>query len=165
MKKLLIPVLCLLFLAACGSSTKEIDISTDTAENADFSSADLARITDGMMNSLQANGFFQQYKAANAAAKAGHAAREGAQERHRRAHQHETRPREDPHPHDQRGARAVRRRPGVRHGARSAQPPGVRPLRQREGRARSASSSEPSTCSGARSAISARSTGARTSTT
>jgi hypothetical protein len=69
MKKLLIPVLCLLFLAACGSSTKEIDISTDTAENADFSSADLARITDGMMNSLQTNGFFQQYKAENAAQK------------------------------------------------------------------------------------------------
>lgn len=69
MKRLLVPVLCLLFLAACGGTTKEIDISTDTAENADFSSADLARITDGMMNSLQANGFFQQYKAANAAQK------------------------------------------------------------------------------------------------
>ncbi len=69
MKKLLIPVLCLLFLAACGGTTKEIDISTDTAENADFSSADLATITDGMMNSLQANGFFQQYKAENAGQK------------------------------------------------------------------------------------------------
>lgn len=69
MKKLLIPVLCLLFLAACGGTTKEIDIATDTAENADFSSADLARITDGMMNSLQANGFFQKYKAENAAQK------------------------------------------------------------------------------------------------
>jgi penicillin-binding protein activator len=66
MKKLLVPVLCLLFLAACGGTTKEIDISTDTAENADFSSADLATITNGMMNSLQANGFFQQYKAENA---------------------------------------------------------------------------------------------------
>jgi penicillin-binding protein activator len=69
MKKLLIPVLCLLFLAACGGTTKEIDISTDTAENADFSSADLATITDGMMNSLQANGFFQMYKAENAGQK------------------------------------------------------------------------------------------------
>jgi len=68
-KKLLIPVLCLLFLAACGGTTKEIDIATDTAENADFSSADLATITDGMMNSVAANGFFQQYKAANAAQK------------------------------------------------------------------------------------------------
>jgi len=64
MKKLLIPVLCLLFLAACGGpATREIDLSTDTAENADFSSADLARITDGMMNSLQANGFLQRFKA------------------------------------------------------------------------------------------------------
>lgn len=70
MKKLLIPVLCLLFLAACGGpATREIDIATDTAENADFSSADLATITDGMMNSLQANGFFQQYKAENAGKK------------------------------------------------------------------------------------------------
>lgn len=69
MKKLLIPVLCLLFLAACGGTTKEIDIATDTAENADFSSADLATITDGMMNSLQANGFFQMYKAENAGQK------------------------------------------------------------------------------------------------
>jgi uncharacterized protein (TIGR02722 family) len=70
MQKLLIPVLCLLFLAACGGpATREIDLSTDTAENADFSSADLARITDGMMNSLAANGFFQQYKAENAGQK------------------------------------------------------------------------------------------------
>jgi hypothetical protein len=70
MKKLLIPVLCLVVLAACGGpATKEIDIATDTAENADFSSADLATITDGMMNSIAANGFFQQYKAANAGRK------------------------------------------------------------------------------------------------
>ncbi|MCX5752875.1 MAG: hypothetical protein NTW97_04415, partial [Candidatus Krumholzibacteria bacterium] len=70
MKKLSIPVLCLLFLAACGGpATREIDIGTDTAEDADFSSADLARITDDMMNSLQANGFFQQYKAENAGQK------------------------------------------------------------------------------------------------
>jgi uncharacterized protein (TIGR02722 family) len=69
MKKLLIPVLCLLFVAACGGTTKEINLSTDTAENADFSSADLARITDGMMNSIQSNGFFQQYKAEHAGQK------------------------------------------------------------------------------------------------
>jgi len=43
--------------------TKEIDLATDIAESADFASADLARITDGMMNSISANGFFQQYKA------------------------------------------------------------------------------------------------------
>jgi uncharacterized protein (TIGR02722 family) len=69
MKRLLIPVLCLLFLAACGGTTKEIDISTDKAENADFSSADLATVTNGMMNSISANGFFQQYKAEHAAQK------------------------------------------------------------------------------------------------
>jgi uncharacterized protein (TIGR02722 family) len=63
MKKLLVPVLCLMFLAGCAGTTKEIDLSKDTAENADFSSADLARITDGMMNSISANGFFQQYAA------------------------------------------------------------------------------------------------------
>jgi len=70
MKKLWIPVLCLAFLAACGGpATREIDLATDTAEDADFSSADLARITDGMMNSIQANGFIQQYRAENAAKK------------------------------------------------------------------------------------------------
>ena len=70
MKKLLVPGLCLLFLAACGGTyTQEIDLSKDTAENADFSSADLARITDGMLNSIQANGFFQQYLAEHAGQK------------------------------------------------------------------------------------------------
>ncbi|HVO76754.1 MAG TPA: penicillin-binding protein activator LpoB [Candidatus Bathyarchaeia archaeon] len=70
MKKLLLPILCLLFVAACaGQTTKEIDLSKDTAENADFSSADLARITDGTMNSLSANGFFQQYAAEHAGQK------------------------------------------------------------------------------------------------
>ena len=69
MNKLLIPVLCLLFVAACGGTTKEIDLSTDTAENADFSSADLATITDGMMSSIAANGFFQQYRAGHAGEK------------------------------------------------------------------------------------------------
>ena len=69
MNKLLVPVLCLMFLAGCAGTTKEIDLSTDTAENADFSSADLARITDGMMNSISANGFFQQYVAEHAGQK------------------------------------------------------------------------------------------------
>jgi penicillin-binding protein activator len=70
MKKLLVPVLCLLFLAACGGTyTKEVDLSKDTAENADFSSADLARITDGMMSSIQTNGFIQQYEAQHAGEK------------------------------------------------------------------------------------------------
>jgi len=69
MRRLLIPVLCLMSLAACGGTTKEIDLSTDTAENADFSSADLARITDGMINSIQSNGFTQQYAAEHAGQK------------------------------------------------------------------------------------------------
>jgi hypothetical protein len=51
--------------AGCGTSTKEIDLSKDSAESADFASADLQRITDGMMNSIGANGFFQQYAAQN----------------------------------------------------------------------------------------------------
>lgn len=64
MKKLLIPVLCLAFFASCGGpSTKEIDIATDTAEDADFSSADLATITEGMMPSIAENGFCMRYKA------------------------------------------------------------------------------------------------------
>ncbi len=64
MKKLLIPVLCLVVLAACGGpATKEIDIATDTAEDADFSSADLATIMEGMMPSIAESGFLMQYKA------------------------------------------------------------------------------------------------------
>lgn len=69
MKKFAIPFLCLLLVAGCGSSTKEIDLETDVAESSDFASADLARITDGMMNSIAANGFFQQYKAEHGAEK------------------------------------------------------------------------------------------------
>jgi hypothetical protein len=70
MKRLWIPAMLLAFLVSCGGpATREIDLATDTAEDADFSSADLARITDGMMNSMQANGFIQQYKAENAARK------------------------------------------------------------------------------------------------
>jgi hypothetical protein len=53
MKKILAPIVCLLLVAGCGKSSKEIDLSKDTAESADFSSADLQRITDGMMNSIQ----------------------------------------------------------------------------------------------------------------
>jgi hypothetical protein len=53
MKKILAPIVCLLLVAGCGKSTKEIDLSTDSAESADFSSADLQRITDGMINSIQ----------------------------------------------------------------------------------------------------------------
>jgi uncharacterized protein (TIGR02722 family) len=70
MNKVFAVLLCLLLLPACsGKTTREIDLSTDVAEDADFSSADLARITDGMMNSLAANGLFQQYEAQNAGEK------------------------------------------------------------------------------------------------
>ena len=65
MRRILVPIICLLLVAGCGKSTKEIDLSKDRAESADFASADLARITDGMMNSIGANGFFQQYAAQN----------------------------------------------------------------------------------------------------
>ncbi|MCK4235976.1 MAG: hypothetical protein KAX38_02580, partial [Candidatus Krumholzibacteria bacterium] len=54
---------CLLFIAGCGTTTKEIDLSTDVAEDADFSSADYFKITDTMMNSLGSFGFFQMYAA------------------------------------------------------------------------------------------------------
>ena len=65
MRRILVPIVCLLLAAGCGTSTKEIDLSKDSAESADFASADLQRITDGMMNSIGANGFFQQYAAQN----------------------------------------------------------------------------------------------------
>jgi uncharacterized protein (TIGR02722 family) len=63
MKRMLVAIVCLLVVAGCGKSTKEIDLSKDVAESADFASADLQRITDGMINSMKANGFFDQYRA------------------------------------------------------------------------------------------------------
>jgi hypothetical protein len=70
MNKVFAVLLCLLLLPACsGKTTREIDLSRDVAEDADFSSADLARITDGMMSSLAANGLFQQYEAQHAGEK------------------------------------------------------------------------------------------------
>ena len=63
MKKLLVLSLCLLLAAGCGKKTREIDLSKDVAEDADFSSADYFRITDTMMNSLRSAGFFQLYAA------------------------------------------------------------------------------------------------------
>jgi uncharacterized protein (TIGR02722 family) len=69
MKRVLVPIMCLLLVAGCGKSTKEIDLSKDRAESSDFASADLQRITDGMMNSIGANGFFQQYAAQHVAEK------------------------------------------------------------------------------------------------
>jgi uncharacterized protein (TIGR02722 family) len=89
MKKILVPIVCLLLVAGCGKSTKEIDLSKDRAESADFASADLQRITDGMMNSIKPfaeelntstgehvtdgrflkDGFTQQYKSEHAGQK------------------------------------------------------------------------------------------------
>lgn len=54
-----------LLLSGCGTKTREIDLATDTAEDADFSSADLFRITDGMIASMQENGFHRRYAAAH----------------------------------------------------------------------------------------------------
>ncbi|MBN1884877.1 MAG: hypothetical protein JW876_05085 [Candidatus Krumholzibacteriota bacterium] len=60
----------LLFLVGCSrQETREIDLATDTAEDADFASADLFRITDGMVGSMQANGFLQAYRATHAGEK------------------------------------------------------------------------------------------------
>jgi uncharacterized protein (TIGR02722 family) len=70
MKRVLMLALCLLLVVGCGKSTKEIDLSTDKAEDADFSSADYFRITDTMMNSLRANGFLHQYAAMHGGEKA-----------------------------------------------------------------------------------------------
>lgn len=70
MRQGIVILLMLLLVAGCGGrTTKEIDIATDKAETSDFASADLQRITDGMMNSIAANGFFQQYAAATAGRK------------------------------------------------------------------------------------------------
>lgn len=66
MRRLFVLVCCLALLAAVGCSrqeTREIDLATDTAEDADFASADLARITEGMISSIEANGFLQSYRA------------------------------------------------------------------------------------------------------
>ena len=66
MKHALILALCLFLLAGCGKSVTELDPATDPAEDADFSSADYFRITDTMKNSLEANGFFDRYRAEHA---------------------------------------------------------------------------------------------------
>lgn len=64
MKKLLVAVFCVLALTGCArDETREIDLSQDTAEDADFSSADLFRITEEMVSSIESNGFVSQYRA------------------------------------------------------------------------------------------------------
>lgn len=53
-----------LLLGGCApEETRVIDLATDTAEDADFSSADLFTITDGMISSMEENGFYRQYAA------------------------------------------------------------------------------------------------------
>ena len=63
MKRALILTFCLFVLAGCGRSVTELDPATDPAEDADFSSADYFRITETMMNSIEASGFFERYRA------------------------------------------------------------------------------------------------------
>jgi uncharacterized protein (TIGR02722 family) len=66
MKKLVALIAIALLLGGCApKETREIDLATDTAEDADFSSADLFRITDGMILSMEENGFYRQYTAAH----------------------------------------------------------------------------------------------------
>jgi uncharacterized protein (TIGR02722 family) len=60
----LIALACALILAGCTPEwTTEIDLETDTAEDADYSSADLMRISDEMVASIRAHGFAQSYAA------------------------------------------------------------------------------------------------------
>ena len=64
MKRTILLVLCLFLLTGCGGSkVREIDAATDPAEEANFSSADFFKITDVMMTSIEANGFFNLYRA------------------------------------------------------------------------------------------------------
>ncbi|HSG27609.1 MAG TPA: penicillin-binding protein activator LpoB [Candidatus Krumholzibacterium sp.] len=66
MKKSILAVMMLaMVLGGCAGGTREIDLATDKAEDADFSSADLFTITDQMVASMQANGFYQVYAARN----------------------------------------------------------------------------------------------------
>ena len=60
---ILFAMLFSLVFAGCSQKTREIDLATDKAEDADFSSADLFTITEGMIASMQANGFYQAYAA------------------------------------------------------------------------------------------------------
>ena len=61
MFRLLAALLCVLLLAGCApEQTTEIDLETDTAEDADYSSSDLLMISDEMVASIQTNGFHHQ---------------------------------------------------------------------------------------------------------
>jgi hypothetical protein len=57
---------CLLLLAGCApEKTVEIDLETDKAEDADYSSADLLSVADQMVASIQSNGFTNLYAASH----------------------------------------------------------------------------------------------------
>ena len=63
MNRIIPLILCLVLLSGCGGSkVREIDAATDPAEDSDFSSADYFKITDVMMTSIEANGFFDRYR-------------------------------------------------------------------------------------------------------
>jgi PBP1b-binding outer membrane lipoprotein LpoB len=62
MTRLFAAILCVLLLAGCApKQTWDIDLDTDTAEDADYTSSDLLSISDQMITSIKANGFAQHY--------------------------------------------------------------------------------------------------------
>jgi uncharacterized protein (TIGR02722 family) len=64
MNRLLALLICALLVSGCSRDyTTEIDLDEDVAEDAEFSSADLFKITDGMISSMEANGFSKVYTA------------------------------------------------------------------------------------------------------
>lgn len=59
MKGIIMLAVCMALMSGCrGAEVREIDLMTDPAEDADFSSADYFEIAGGMMASTEANGFF-----------------------------------------------------------------------------------------------------------
>jgi uncharacterized protein (TIGR02722 family) len=71
MNRAIVLLLCTALLAGCGGSkVREIDAATDPAEDSDFSSADYFKITDVMMTSIEANGFFDRYRSEHGGEKA-----------------------------------------------------------------------------------------------
>ena len=66
MYRILTALLFVLLVAGCApEQTTEIDLETDTAEDADYGSSDLLDITDQIVASIEANGFYHRYAAAH----------------------------------------------------------------------------------------------------
>jgi uncharacterized protein (TIGR02722 family) len=64
MARLLIVLMSIMLIAGCARDyTKEIDLETDKAEDADYTSADLTRIAEEMVMSIQADHFYTSYMA------------------------------------------------------------------------------------------------------